>query len=115
MKKVISTLLCSAMLCSCAVIYEGRYDYDDGWRVVYVLETGVTFTKLPAPSVDCRPRVLAVAVSRAKVYAYVRYFRNFAPRHGVFLIPEGGGLQPGQRAYAKITDCSEPLVPHGKP
>lgn len=94
----------SAMLAGCATIYEGEYDYDEGWRLATVIELGSNITRFKDTSLDCRTLKFGPH-SRAMRYAYVRYLRSFAPRMAVVPIPDHAEVEVKQRIYINLNDC----------
>lgn len=98
--KTVSTLLAVTVISGCAVLYEGKYDYDEGWRVATVLKVVAGPTEMLHVSLDCR-KGSAIPSS----YLYVRYLRSFAPRHAIVPIVESGDWHNGQQLYLNIRDC----------
>lgn len=92
----------------CALVYEGRYDYDAGWRRATVLSVGFAGEIRQRAVPDCRG---AVRDADKTKYAFVRY--NHMPytlHRAIVPVPEGWQLSVGEGVYINIRDCNEPMV-----
>lgn len=98
-----------ALLAGCTTVYEGRYDFRDGWRTAEVVEVGTADSLTRKPSGDC---LRAASARPAGVpFAVVKYT---GPRGRVFRVvpvPEDRNIKPGDLVYLKVTDCHAPLQP----
>jgi hypothetical protein len=97
------------VLTGCALVYQGKYDWDEGWREGYVVkvETGA----VPIVRGGCvhRPPLQTLPPPR---YAQVKYQNEGRViRNQNVPIPENANVQQGDRVYFNINDCSEGLVP----
>lgn len=104
MNSRLSVLSISAMLVGCATVYDGKYDYDEGWRLATVVELGNGTTRFKDTSLDCRTLRFGTH-SQATQYAYVRYLRSFAPRMAVVPIPGHTEVGVKQRIFINLNDC----------
>ncbi|HZS66531.1 MAG TPA: hypothetical protein VFA72_05415 [Burkholderiales bacterium] len=102
----IASLLALGWLAGCATVYEGKYDWDQGWRMGRVINMG-RGAALGATSVhDCRQDVSPGDVART-VYADVAYQSEGRwSRHRIVAVPEGMPLQVGQAVYLNVNACS---------
>lgn len=103
MKTSILVLL-SATFSGCATIYDGKYDYDEGWRIAEILYVGSSTADFPEASLDCR-NITSQQSGAVAYYGYVRYLRNFAPRHAIVPIPESFRWTGRKRLYLNIATC----------
>lgn len=104
MNSWLSVLSISAMLVGCATVYDGKYDYDEGWRLATVVELGNDSTRFNDASLDCRTLKFETR-SRAEQYAYVRYMRSFAPRMAIVPVPDHTKVGVKQRIFINLNDC----------
>lgn len=96
------------VLAACALVYEGRYDYDAGWRKATVLAQGGASDINQKAAIDCRD---PSPTADMRQFVYVRY--NHVPYYfhrGIVAVPEGWQLSIGERLYVNILDCKEPIV-----
>ena len=97
-------------LVGCAQIYEGKYDWDQGWRLGTVIEVGLGAALPPIASGDCRNEATPAEVARTR-YADVRYQNEGRwTRHRIVPIDDGDMFSKGQAVYFKANDCTEHLV-----
>ncbi|WP_141396260.1 hypothetical protein [Polaromonas sp. AET17H-212] len=64
------------VLGGCQTIYEGKYDWDEGWRPGTVLEVGSADQAAKEPFRDCR-KGFSVVEKGAVKFAVVRYSHHF--------------------------------------
>lgn len=88
-------------LSGCTILYDGKYNYDQGWRVATVIFTSTVSGEIRHTSLDCRK-----GSDSQSPYVYVRYLRSFAPRHAIVPIVDPTQWRSGQRLYLNIKDCS---------
>jgi len=87
------------------ILYEGRYDYDDGWRRGVVVELGTAGSITRVARVDCRNETELVPNAQ---YAYVkrRHTEDFwNPR--IVPVPADVQLAPRDRVLVNIQQCRE--------
>ena len=93
-------------LAGCALVYEGKYDWDQGWRVGRVITSGAGMTVSPTVADDCRKQASPADVART-VYAEVAYQSEGRwLRHRVVPIPQGEALEDGQTVYVNVHSCA---------
>ena len=101
--------LVAFILAGCATVYEGKYDFEDGWREAEVMEiAGASEIKKPQFS-DCRetatPEKLATA--RFAVLAYTRMGRQ---RLHVAPLKADEVFRQGDLVYMNVTNCDTPPI-----
>ena len=101
----IAALCALGFLAGCALVYEGKYDWDQGWRIGRVINAGAGMTVPQTTADDCRKDAAPADVART-VYAEVAYQSEGRwLRHRVVPIPEGVTLKDGQTVYLNIYSC----------
>lgn len=97
------------ILAGCTTVYEGKYDFNDGWREAEVMEiAGASEIKKPQFS-DCRESAMPeqLAAGRFAVLAYKRMGRK---RVHVVPLKPGETFRPGDLVYTNVTGCDTPLT-----
>ncbi len=110
MKSVGASLIAALSATGCALVYEGKYDWYDGWREAQVVQIGsATEIEMPQFS-DCRKQMTPqqLATSRFAVLSYMHMTRK---RHRVVPLQLGRAVAVGDQVYMQITSCDGPLVP----
>ena len=98
--------LALSWLAGCATVYEGKYDWDAGWRMGRVINVGRGAALGATYIHDCRQAVSPGDVART-VYADVAYQSEGRwSRHRVVAVPEGMPVQVGQAVYLNVNACS---------
>ena len=93
----------------CSTVYEGKYDFNEGWRVGTVESLDVD-TITDRILVDCRKKVSASNLANAK-FVYVRHVVLGTNRRKIVaLADQDMPLQVGDRVYLHMNDCSKRLV-----
>jgi len=96
---------------SCATVYEGRYDYDAGWRRTTVLEVGRAEELKSSATPDCRSAPGTESQHFALVrYSHVPYYFHRA----IVAVPQGWQLPAGDSLYVNINDCSAAIARVGE-
>lgn len=94
---------------ACSTVYDGKYDFNEGWRVGTVESLNVD-TITDRILVDCRKKVSASDLANAK-FVYVRHVVLGSNRRKIVaLADQDMPLQVGDRVYLKMNDCSKRLV-----
>ena len=92
-------------LAGCAMVYEGKYDWDQGWRIGRVISSGAGTTVPSTGSDDCRHETSPTEVAQT-VYAEVAYQSEGRwLRHRVVPIAQGAAVKDGQTVYLNIHSC----------
>lgn len=106
----VAGMLALASLGACAMRYEGKYDWDEGWRVGRVLQSGAGSALPPLPAGDCRKDATPAEVATTR-YANVRYQSEARlVRHRIVPIPKDQPVAEGQLVYFNVADCRKGLV-----
>lgn len=94
---------------SCAVVYEGKYAHNEGWRLARVAEIGLG-PDIAMPSTrDCRNGLPPEIVQRGR-FAVVQFEAAGGYHYRIAPLPPQSALQPGDAVYANIEDCAKPLI-----
>lgn len=94
----------------CTTIYEGRYDFDEGWRKAEVLRFEA-FEKLQKYQI---PRCEAAAApppraTAGSTWAVVRYRSGRRSRMVAVPVASFGDFKVGELVYANVSDCSREI------
>jgi len=109
-------LLSAALVAGCAnsIIYEGRYDYDDGWRRGVVIDVGTTedlgrsFRFDSACNNFQRPAKTPYALVKRTGHWGHRLHRH-QKRWRAVVVPGDLVIKPNDLVYFNIEDCNLPL------
>jgi hypothetical protein len=103
-------LLPLVLVSACAMTYDGKYDFDKGWRFGGIVKVGPGTSLPPIASGDCREGVPADEVARTS-YAEIRYQNEGRwIRHRIVPIPAGMAITQGTNVYFDVNDCGKALV-----
>ena len=106
----IALLVALSCLTGCAVVYEGKYDWDQGWRVGRIIRLGQGGSGIEMLRDDCRNDTLPADVART-VYAEVAYQNEGRwLRHRVVPVPENVHIREGDKVYMNLGTCIDALV-----
>src|SRR5438045_8004254 len=101
----IAAHLALGALAGCAMVYEGKYDWDQGWRIGRVITSGAGMTVPRTTADDCRKAASPAELART-VYAEVAYQSEGRwLRHRVVPTAEGVALKDGQTVYLNVHSC----------
>jgi hypothetical protein len=92
------------VLGGCQTIYEGKYDWDEGWRPGTVLEVGSADQAAKEPFRDCRKGLSVVEKSAVK-FAVVRYSHLSQPQKAVIPIAPESTWSRGDPVYINVLSC----------
>ncbi len=110
MSHSIALLVALSSLAGCAVVYEGKYDWDQGWRVGRIIRLGPGASGIEMLRDDCRNDTLRADVART-VYAEVAYQNEGRwLRHRVVPVPENVRIHEGDKVYMNLGSCFNALV-----
>ena len=99
------------LLAGCATVYEGKYDFNDGWREAEVMKiAGASEIKKPQFS-DCRESAMPQQLSTGQ-FAVLSYKRMGRKRVHVAPLMPSEALRPGDLVYVNVSRCDTPLVAH---
>lgn len=105
-----SAALLLVPLAGCTLLYEGKYDWDEGWRAGRVVHLGQGKQLPPLLAGDCRQGTLA-SVMEKTLYADVRYQTEGRwTRERVVPIPANVDVHEGDLVYFNTNDCKQTAV-----
>lgn len=92
----------------CTTLYEGRYDFSEGWRKAEVVRIE-PFEKLSAYEVPrCRAGPPSAAGTGA-TWAVVRYRAGRRSRNAAIPLSPSDAFKVGELVYANVSDCSREI------
>lgn len=101
------------ILAGCTTVYEGKYDFSDGWREAEVMEiAGASEIRKPQFS-DCRESATPQQLSTGQ-FAVLSYKRMGRKRAHVALLKPSEAFHPGDLVYVNVSSCDTPLVSRGR-
>lgn len=104
-----ASFLALGTLWGCTTVYEGRYDWQDGWREARVLQVaGADEIKYQRFS-DCRPSVSSEELASSR-FAVLLYEHMGHARHRVVPLPTGDPLKKDDLVYMNLRSCYTPLA-----
>lgn len=98
------------VLGGCQTIYEGKYDWDAGWRPGTVLEVGSADQVTKEPFRDCRSTLSATELNTSK-FVVVRYSHLNRPRKAVVPLLLESTWSPNDPVYINVRSCKTALEP----
>lgn len=90
----------------CAFTYEGRYDWQQGWREAQVVKIGNAAALGERQFSDCRYEAEA---AQGK-FVMLSYLQMGHMRHRVVPLHEGEAYHAGDLVYMNVKNCDTPLV-----
>lgn len=114
---IASVSLAAAFLAGCQTIYEGKYDYAQGWRRATVANLQISDEVTRRAYTDCRDRVDPqartssgfIVVSFPEKQPHPRLAGTLT-RRVIVPVPPESGFKAGDPVYLNLRDCSAPLV-----
>lgn len=103
--KTQAILVASLAVGGCVLLYDGKYDHDEGWRPGTVIEVGKGASILRTEREDCRKFATADVMARTQ-YAYVSYRENHFSQVRIAAVPENVTLKVGDAVYINKRDCA---------
>ena len=103
--RILTILAAPLFAGGCALLYDGKYDHDEGWRLGTVVEVGTGNSILRPAREDCRNQATADVVARTQ-YVYVSYRQNHYPRARISPVPENVMLKSGDQVYVSRWNCT---------
>ena len=98
-----------ATVSGCATVYEGPYDFHQGWRKATVEEAGAASGLLMPASTDCR-RAAPEEKLATMQFAWVSYVNNGHRRTRIAALPEGAPFRAGELVDVHIGNCTTPIT-----
>lgn len=105
----LTTGLLALALTGCASVYEGKYDWKDGWRQGKVMQIGSAFEIGKPQFSDCRRKASAEQLASDK-FASVSYLHMGRARRKVIPVQQGDSFRPGDEVYVNVASCTASLV-----
>jgi hypothetical protein len=103
----VTLLALAALLTGCAVVYEGKYDADEGWRLGRIEKIGPASDFGAPRSLDCRQQGAVDAQLR---YAEVDFRVGRHTRTRIVALPAGSTYLVDDLVYVNVTSCERALV-----
>ena len=97
----------------CTTLYEGKYDFREGWREGVVLEVALGDRLTRGATKDCRKNMPA-EISRKTVFARVSYMLSRTRLAVILPVPPQARFSPGDTVDLNVRAC-EGLVPRASP
>ncbi len=100
-------------LSGCTTVYEGKYDFSEGWREAKVIQI-VRASEIAKPQFsDCRvsESLQHLASDKIVVLSYKHLSRS---RKRVVPFGPSDGVHVDDLVYMNVTDCGSPLVPRSE-
>lgn len=105
-----TVLLVSAVAAGCSTVYEGKYNFADGWREGEIESIGAAASIATPQFSDCRESMSADQL-RASPFALVKFERlGRTQRRVVPLTGDAAQLRPGDPVYIDVNSCEVSLV-----
>ncbi len=101
-------------LSGCTTVYEGEYDFSDGWREAAVIQIGRASEIAKPQFSDCRVSEPPQYIEADK-FVVVSYKHLSRPRKRVVAFGPSDGVRVGDLVYVNVTDCGSPLKPRSRP
>ncbi|SCU74912.1 hypothetical protein CNECB9_2110012 [Cupriavidus necator] len=108
--RLIIAAIAGLSMIGCAIIYEGMYDYSEGWRKAKIAEIGFGREIAMRSSRDCRKEMPTEAVQLGG-FAVVQFEGEAGHQFRIAPLPKQSTLQLGDLVYVNIVDCARPLIP----
>ena len=108
-KSISAVCFTAVVLAGCLTVYEGKYDFNDGWREAEVMKiAGASEIKKPQFS-DCRESAMPQQLSTDQ-FAVLSYKRMGRKRAHVAPLMPSEAVRPGDLVYVNVTRCDTALV-----
>lgn len=101
--------LSACMLAGCTTLYEGKYDFNEGWREAEVMEIAAASEIKKPQFSDCRESATPEQLSKVQ-FAVLSYKRMGRNRVHVAPLKPSEALRPGDLVYVNVIRCDTPLV-----
>lgn len=97
-------------LAGCATVYEGRYDWKEGWRKAEVVDVALASEMERPRFYECvrgaQPHQLA-----STRFAVVKYIEMSRTRRRAVPLQPGSTVREGDAVYVRVTDCATQPAP----
>ena len=99
----------AAFLTGCATVYEGKYEWSEGWRAAEVVEV-TTVAEMERPRFyECVRKATPGQAASGK-FVLVKYRQMSRSQRRAIPLQPGQSFAPGDPVYVKVGDCATPLV-----
>lgn len=96
-------------LAGCATVYEGKYEFSEGWRAATVVSV-VPGAEIKDPGFWSCLRNVPEAERLSRTYVLLDY--RSVNRHRKHMVPAPSGMQvvPGEKLYLNLSACEQSLA-----
>lgn len=96
-------------LVACTTVYEGKYEFNDGWREGVIQQIGSASDIAVPQFSDCRENLSAQQLATTR-FALVAYRRMGRMQRNVVPLQANDVSSAGQAVYMNVADCKAKLV-----
>lgn len=101
-------------LSGCTTVYEGKYDFSEGWREAKVIRIERASEIAKPQFSDCRDNASTQYLASDK-FIVLSYKHLNRPRKRVVPFGPSGDARAEDLVYMNVTDCESPLIPRSQP
>lgn len=101
-------------LSGCTTVYEGKYDFSEGWREAKVIQIDRASEIAKPQFSDCRVSASSQYLPSDK-FIVLTYKHLNRPRKRVVPFGPSDGARVEDLVYVNVTDCERPLIPRSEP
>lgn len=101
----LTALVVSVLSASCTTLYEGKYDFYEGWRKAEI--TRIDALEKLSPFVA--PRCPSAPSEGAATWAIVRYRLGGRSRFVAGPVPTSDEFMIGEQVYVKVSECAREI------
>lgn len=101
-------------LSGCTTVYEGKYDFSEGWREAKVIQIERASEIAKPQFSDCRVNASPPYLAADK-YIVLTYKHLNRPRKRVVPFGPSDSARVEDLVYVNVTDCERPLIPRSEP
>lgn len=101
-------------LSGCTTVYEGKYDFSEGWREAKVIQIELSSEIAKPQFSDCRVNASPQYHASDK-FIVLSYKHLNRPRKRVIPFGPSDGARVEDLVYINVTDCERPLIPRNEP
>lgn len=101
----------AAALAGCAApVYQGKYAYDDGWRIATVRDIGTGYSLISTAGRDCREELPPEKVARSE-FARVTFTSARVLHNDIVAVAPGKKIEVDDHAFVNMSRCDVDAVP----
>jgi len=101
-------------LSGCTTVYEGKYDFSEGWREAKVIQIERSSEIAKPQFSDCRVPTSLPHLASDK-FIVLSYKHLNRPRKRVVPFGPSDGTRVEDFVYMNVTDCNSSLIPRSEP